>query len=195
MPSIDPLPLFLADRARAQAAGEPWDATVCALATSDARGAPSVRFVLVKEVDGDGFWFYTNYRSRKASELDARPEAALAFLFDRIHVQYRVEGTVTRAPAERSEAYFASRPRISQLGAWASEQSQPVPPGDWLTERMGALEARFAETVPRPEHWGGFVLRPSRIERWTEGPFRLHRRELFTRAAASNEWESQELQP
>lgn len=195
MAAPDPIALFLADRERAQQAGEPWDAAACALATADGSGTPSVRFVLVKEVDAEGFWFYTNYRSRKANELAQRPLGALALHFERVRAQYRVEGPVERAPASRSDAYFASRERISQLGAWASEQSQPLPDGDWLSRRMHDLEARFPGEVPRPDHWGGYVLRPTRVERWTEGAHRLHRREVFTRTEAANSWELMELQP
>lgn len=189
----DPIALFLEDRERARAAAEPWDAASCALATTDEAGRPSVRFVLAKEVDAEGFWFYTNYESRKGQELSRRPEAALAFHFDRITLQYRVEGTVVRAPAARSDAYFASRPRVSQLGAWASEQSQPLPDEDTLPARLRALEEKYPGEVPRPPHWGGFCLRPARIERWTEGAFRLHRRQLFT--WSDNRWISKEIQP
>lgn len=194
-PSLEPLERFLEDRTLARAAGEPWEAAACALATSDGDGHPSVRFVLVKEADRDGFWFYTNYGSRKAEQLAAQPHAALAFHFDTIGVQYRVEGTVERAPAACSDRYFAARPRESQLGAWASEQSKPLPDPQLLGDRLEALAERFPGEVPRPPGWGGFVLRARRIERWAEGPFRLHQRELFTRVSPDDCWAFQLLQP
>jgi pyridoxamine 5'-phosphate oxidase len=191
--TVDPIATFLADRERARAANEPWDAASTALATVGHDARPSVRFVLAKEVDHDGFWFFTNYESRKAAELDANPHAALAFHFHTITVQYRVEGTVTRAPNERSDAYFGARPRESQLGAWASAQSQPLSEPNLLGERLKELDAKYPSTVPRPPHWGGYLLVPDLIERWTEGPHRLHRRTLYTRVVSG--WKTQELQP
>ncbi len=195
VPSNEPLDRFLDDRARAQQAGERWDAAACVLATADGEGRPSARFILVKEADAEGFWFYTNYESRKAEQLAAQPHAALAFHFDTIGVQYRVEGAVERAPAARSDAYFAARPRDSQLGAWASEQSRPLPDPAIIGERLRELAERFPSEVPRPPGWGGFVLRPQRIERWTEGAFRLHERALYTRDASGHSWVFQALQP
>jgi len=194
-PTRDPLDRFLEDRTLARAAGERWDATACVLATADAAGRPSARFVLVKEADPDGFWFYTNYQSRKAEQLAAQAYAALAFHFDTIGVQYRIEGSVERAPEVRSDEYFAERPRESQLGAWASEQSQPLVDPQILRDRLEALEARFPDVVPRPPGWGGFALRPQRIERWTEGAFRIHQRELYSRSPTENHWVLQHLQP
>lgn len=194
-PPTDPLERFLSDRTQARAAGERWDATACVLATADAAGRPSARFILVKEADAEGFWFYTNYESRKAEQLAAQPHAALAFHFDTIGVQYRIEGTVERAPDARSDRYFASRPRESQLGAWASEQSEPLERSEILGERLEALALRFPGEVPRPPGWGGYLLRPLRLERWSEGAFRLHQRELYTRPSIENHWSFQHLQP
>jgi pyridoxamine 5'-phosphate oxidase len=193
--ALDPLDRFLEDRLLARAAGERWDAAACVLATADAEGHPSARFVLVKEADVEGFWFYTNYTSRKAEQLAVQAHAALAFHFDTVGVQYRIEGEVERAPDARSDQYFAARPRESQLGAWASEQSQPLSDARVLTDRLEALAARFPGAVPRPPGWGGFVLRARRIERWTEGAFRIHVRELYTRASIDDRWSFQHLQP
>lgn len=172
----DPIAFFLEARVRAETT-EPWQATACALATADGGGRPSVRFVLVKEVDPEGFWFYTNYESDKARELDANPRAALAFHWPSVHLQWRIEGRVERASAARSDAYFASRPRNSQLGAWASEQSRPLRSREALLDRLRDVEARFAgRPVPRPPHWGGYRLIAERIEIWREGEHRLHDR-------------------
>lgn len=181
--AVDPITLFLEERERARAMGEGWDATAAALATVSADGLPSARFVLVKDAADDGFRFYTNRQSRKAHELDAMPHAALAFLWQTIDVQFRVEGAVQRLDDAASDAYFASRPRISQLGAWASEQSRPLASRDLLLERLAELEKRYPEgtTVPRPPHWGGYLLVPARMEHWRAGAFRLHERTLYER--------------
>jgi pyridoxamine 5'-phosphate oxidase len=181
--ATDPIMLFLEDRARAQAAGEGWDAAAAALATVNADGHPSARFVLVKEAAADGFRFYTNRESRKAEELRAVPHAALAFLWQTIDVQFRVEGAVVLLDAAASDAYFASRPRISQLGAWASEQSRPLASREVLLGRLAELEKKYPEgtPVPRPPHWGGYLLVPSKIEHWRAAPFRLHERTLYER--------------
>jgi len=183
-PPPDPVAYFLEVRARAEKT-EPWDATSCALATADARGRPSVRFVLVKEVDPDGFWLYTNGDSRKGHELAVNPWGAIAFHWPSEGVQLRVEGPVEKAPPARSDAYFASRPRISQIGAWASEQSRPLASREELIARVRELEARWqGQAVPRPPHWGGYRLVPQRMELWKEGEFRLHDRFLYEREGA-----------
>jgi len=181
--ATDPITLFLEDRERARAAGEGWEATAAALATVTADGHPSARFVLVKEVGADGFRFYTNRESRKADELRAVPHGALAFLWQTIDVQFRVEGAVRLLDDAASDAYFASRPRISKLGAWASEQSRPLASRDVLLARLADVEKRYPEgtPVPRPPHWGGYVLVPARMERWHAAPFRLHERTEYVR--------------
>lgn len=181
--SPDPIALFLRERDRAITAGEPWDAAACTLATVGLTGAPSVRFILVKDVDASGFRFYTNRTSRKADELAREPRAALAFHFHSIETQFRIDGVVELATDAESDAYFVCRPRISQLGAWASEQSQPLASREVLLERLHALELRFPEgaPVPRPPHWGGYRLVPNRIEHWAQGEYRLHHRTLFER--------------
>jgi pyridoxamine 5'-phosphate oxidase len=191
--SEDPVAVFLALRARAEKS-EPWDAAACVLATADARGRPSARFVLVKEVDREGFWLYTNTASRKGHELAENPWAALCFHWPSVQSQVRVEGPVEPAGDARSDAYFAGRPRLSQIGAWASDQSRPIASREELVERMRALEAKFeGQPVPRPPHWGGYRVIPQSIEHWTEGEFRLHDRVLYERDGAG--WKTTRLSP
>lgn len=179
-PAPDPVAEFQQLFARASTR-EP-DATAVALATVDATGAPSVRMVLLKAVDATGFVFFTNYESRKAAELAVNPRAALCFYWPTIGVQVRVEGGVERVTAAESEAYFATRPRESQLGAWASRQSRPLASAEALREEFARTSARFAgQPVPRPPVWGGLRVRPQRIEFWHSGEHRLHDRILYTR--------------
>jgi pyridoxamine 5'-phosphate oxidase len=162
--TADPFARFrtLADLARE--AGEP-DPTAHVLATASVRGAPSARYVLLKGVDSRGFVFFTNYRSRKARELEANPRAAVTFSWPHIATEVRAQGTVERATAEESDAYFASRPRWSQLGAWASRQSMSLPWRPWLIVRgLGFALRFFGRPVRRPPFWGGFRLRPDAIE-------------------------------
>ncbi len=193
-PADDPIALFLACRAAAVEAGAPLDGTAAVLATASPDGVPSARFVLVKEVGEDGFFVYTNYESRKARELDANPRAALCVHWPEIGVQIRVEGRVERAPAERSDAYFAARPRESQLGAWASTQSQPIESREALLARFAALETQHEGLpVPRPPHWGGYRLVPERIEHWKNADHRLHDRFLYVREGAG--WRVTRLAP
>lgn len=178
----DPIALFLASRAEAVAAGAAHDGVAAVLATASPDGMPSARYVLVKEVGPDGFYVYTNYGSPKSRDLDANPRASLCIHWPETGVQFRVAGPVERASAERSDAYFASRPRESQLGAWASAQSTPIGSRDELMAAFTAAEARFAGgPVPRPATWGGYVLRPQRIEHWKAGDHRLHDRFLYER--------------
>jgi pyridoxamine 5'-phosphate oxidase len=173
---------------------EPFDATRAALATASASGRPSVRYVLVKEVGPDGFVFFTNYESRKAREIEANGFAALAFHWHSIGEQVRVEGSIARASAERSDAYFATRDRASQIGAWASPQSRVIASREELEQRVEAIAERFGGgEVPRPPHWGGFVLTPERIEFWKNGESRLHDRWLYVRDGAS--WRVERLAP
>jgi pyridoxamine 5'-phosphate oxidase len=188
----DPLAEFQALFARARNA-EP-DATAMALATTDAAGAPSVRMVLLKSADDSGFVFFTNYGSRKARDLTANPRAALCFYWPSIGTQVRVEGTVERATAEESDAYFASRPRESQLGAWASAQSTPLESPAALRASFDRVSKRFeGQTVTRPDHWGGYRVRPARIEFWTAGEFRLHDRVVHTKEHEG--WRLERLYP
>lgn len=147
------------------------------LATSTTEGLPSARMVLLKGVDAQGFIFYTNYHSRKGQELTANPRAALVFYWGRLARQVRVEGTVERVKETRADAYFATRPRDNQIATWASPQSQAVANREILEKRQAEYAAKFeGEDVPRPPHWGGFRVRPLRIEFWQGRPGRLHDR-------------------
>jgi len=165
-----------------------------ALATSTPDGFPSVRFVLLKGVDERGVEFFTNYESRKSRELAANPRAALAILWKPLERQVRLEGAVERLTDEESDEYFASRSRGSQLGAWASRQSESIPDRDWLEARLAAFDAQYPGTVPRPPHWGGFRLEPHAIEFWVGRPNRLHDREVFTRGS-DGAWHARRLSP
>ena len=152
------------------------------LATATPDGKPSARMVLLKQVDEDGFVFFTNYRSAKAEQLDANPYAALVFYWSQLDRQVRVEGSVTKTPAEESRDYFKTRPRESQIGAWASAQSQAISSRDVLEQRAQELEALYCDReVDCPEHWGGYRLKPERIEFWKSRVGRLHDRILYER--------------
>jgi pyridoxamine 5'-phosphate oxidase len=164
------------------------------LATAAPDGAPSARMVLLKGADEEGFVFYSGYVSRKAGELEANPRAALVFYWRPLGKQIRVEGRVERVSAAESEAYFATRPRGSQLAAWASQQSSPLPSREELERRYAELEREYeGREVPRPPHWGGFRLRPDAIEFWEHRENRLHDRTRYTRARET--WHSERLAP
>ena len=180
--TTDPFQLFDAWFAEARAS-EPNDSNAMALATVDAAGQPSVRMVLLKGHGPDGFVFYTNRESRKASELVAVPKAALLFHWKSLRRQVRIEGAVGQVSDAESDAYFASRSRDSQLGAWASEQSRPLDARATFEARYEEMRARFeGGDVPRPPHWGGYRVTPARIEFWQDRAHRLHERRLFVRA-------------
>ena len=156
------------------------DAMTLATATPD--GKPSARMLLLKQVDHDGFVFYTNYHSAKASQLDANPFAALVFYWTQLDRQVRVEGTVTKTSREESRDYFRTRPRESQIGAWASEQSEVISSREVLEQRAHELETLYSDReIDCPEHWGGYRLKPERIEFWKSRIGRLHDRILYQR--------------
>jgi pyridoxamine 5'-phosphate oxidase len=164
------------------------------LATADAGGAPSARLVLLKGADDEGFVFYSGYVSRKAAELDQNPRAALVFYWRPLGKQVRVEGRVERVSDGESAAYFATRPRGSQLAAWASQQSRPLESREELERRYAELEREYeGQEVPRPPHWGGFRLRPDAIEFWEHRENRLHDRFRCTRAREG--WRAELLSP
>jgi pyridoxamine 5'-phosphate oxidase len=152
------------------------------LATATPDGKPSARMVLLKQVDHDGFVFYTNYRSAKAAQLDANPYAALVFYWAQLDRQVRVEGSVTKTSLEESRDYFRTRPRESQIGAWASEQSEVITGRDVLEQRARELEGLYCDReIDCPEHWGGYRVKPERIEFWKSRVGRLHDRILYER--------------
>jgi pyridoxamine 5'-phosphate oxidase len=178
----------------AAAAGEDL-AEAMTLATATADGVPSARLVLVRGVDARGFVFYTNVESRKAAELDGNPRAALCFHWKSLARQVRVEGTVERVGDAEADAYFASRARESQIGAWASEQSRPLPDRATLLARFDEFARRFAEAtaVPRPANWSGYRVVPAQVEFWQELPHRLHDRLVFIREGGG--WKRERLYP
>jgi pyridoxamine 5'-phosphate oxidase len=177
----DPLALF--DQWYAEAReSEPNDAEAMTLATADADGQPSARIVLLKGHGPDGFVFYTNEQSAKGDQLLASPKAALLFHWKSLRRQLRIEGRVDRVPDAEADAYFATRGRDSQLGAWASDQSRPLDSRATFEQRFEEMKTRFeGHDVPRPPHWRGYRVIPDRIEFWTDRPHRLHERRLFVR--------------
>jgi pyridoxamine 5'-phosphate oxidase len=176
----DPFQLFEIWFAEARAS-EINDPEAMALATADLAGRPSVRTLLLKGHGPDGFIFYTNEQSAKGDDLAQNPRAALLFHWKSLRRQVRIEGSVEPASNAEADAYFAGRARDSQLGAWASDQSRPLDARDTFEQRFEAVKRRFdGQDVPRPPHWRGYRVIPERIEFWTDRPYRLHERQLFT---------------
>jgi len=193
-PAEDPIALF-AEWLKEAEASELNDPTGMALATVGADGTPSLRMVLLKGVDAGGFVFFTNYESRKGQQLLAHPKAALLFHWKSLRRQVRVEGPVTRVTDAEADAYFASRPKQSQIGAWASDQSRPLESRFALEKRVALLAAKYAVgKVPRPPHWSGFRVRPDYLEFWQDGAFRLHDR-LVYRPRDGGGWRTERLYP
>lgn len=191
----EPMALFAAWLTEASAS-EPRDPNAMTLATVDSGGMPNARMVLLKGTDQRGFVFYTNVDSQKGQELDASPKAALVFHWKSLNRQVRVRGAVERVSAEEADAYFASRPKQAQIGAWASKQSQPLESRMAFEKAVAINAAKYAiGSVPRPPNWSGFRIVPNAIEFWHDRPFRLHDRIVFKRDGAGNAWSKTRLYP
>ncbi|MEV4432350.1 pyridoxamine 5'-phosphate oxidase [Streptomyces sp. NPDC049555] len=194
-PDSDPFELFGTWLTDAEA-GEPNDPNAVAIATAGPDGLPDVRMVLLKGYDTDGFVFYTNTQSQKGTELAANMQAAGVLHWKSLRRQVRFRGPVERVTDSEADAYFASRPRDSRIGAWASRQSRPLSGRAELEEAVARESARFAAgEVPRPPHWTGYRVRPVYLEFWTDRPFRLHDRLVFTRDKPEGDWDRGRLYP
>lgn len=166
------------------------------LSTCDTKGQPSARLVLLKHFDETGFVFFSNFESRKGQEIAANPKAALTFFWDPLEKQVRIEGLVQKTNLTESAAYFASRPRSSQIGAWASAQSRELASREELEEKFAVMELKYdGRTVPLPPFWGGYRLCPLAMEFWTGRPDRLHDRILYTRLSVTSPWKIKRLSP
>jgi pyridoxamine 5'-phosphate oxidase len=193
--AADPFALF-AEWLEAATASEPNDPNAVALATVDDDGLPDVRMVLLKDVDERGFTVYTNTESAKGRQLAAAPRAAMVFHWKSLRRQVRVRGLITTVSDAEADAYFASRARSSQIGAWASDQSRPLESRHALEKRIAEYGIKFGVgKVARPPHWTGFRLTPLTIEFWRDRPFRLHERLVFARAAEREAWATSRLYP
>ena len=193
---MDPIAKFIELLDRARKTPGIHDATGMTLATADAQGRPSARVVLLKGADANGLVFYTNTRSRKGREIAAQPYVSLSFWWPQLESQVRFEGRAVRVSDAEADAYFATRPRESQLGAWASDQSAPLRSRDELEGRFTELTRKYeAKTVPRPPHWTGFRVVPLAVEFWHNRPGRLHERELYTRETPQSAWAMTLLNP
>jgi len=193
---MDPIARFteLLERAKkTPAIAEPTGMT---LSTVGADGRPSARIVLLKAVDSEGLAFFTNTRSRKGREIATQADVALTFWWPQLESQVRFEGPARPVSAAEADAYFATRPRVSQLGAWASEQSAPLRAREDLEKRFAELERKYeGKDIPRPPHWSGYRVAPLRVEFWQNRPARLHQRELYTRKAPGAPWTMTLLNP
>ena len=170
------------------------DPDAIALATVDAHGLPNVRMVLLRQIEDDAFVFFTNYDSEKGQEISASGKAAFVLHWKSLRRQVRVCGRIEKVPAAQSDAYFNSRPRGSRVGAWASDQSRPLAARQILQDAVADVEARYGEDIPRPPHWGGFLIRPDEIEFWADGENRLHDRLRYTKSDTGT-WQAQRLYP
>lgn len=179
----------------AAAETEPNDPNAMSLATVDKAGLPNVRIVLLKEIEDDAFVFYTNYTSAKGQELAASESAALCLHWKSLRRQIRVRGSVSKVSPEQSDAYFETRPLESRLGAIASKQSQEIENKEQLKVEIEAVSSRYGMSPPRPDHWGGYRIRPIEIEFWADGAYRLHDRFQWRRASPLDEWRVQRLYP
>lgn len=194
---LDPLVEFRRWFQAAQQADPPhWlEVNAMTLATADRQGRVSSRIVLLKSVEAEGFTFFTNYQSAKGQQIQANAHVSLCFYWPHLERQTRIDGMASRVGTETSDRYFASRPRGSQLGAWVSEQSQPVASRQELEAALQALEAKYGDgPIPRPPHWGGYLVRPDKIEFWQGRPNRLHDRIQYRRAADQS-WSIHRLSP
>lgn len=190
----NPIELFSGWLAAAEACASIREPTAMTLATATPDGTPSTRIVLLKQHDERGFVFYTNMDSRKSRELKANPKASLCFYWMPLDRQVRIDGTITAVADAEADAYFATRERGKQIGAWASLQSETLASRETLQRRIAVLEAEYqGKPIPRPPHWSGWRLSPQHIEFWQQGEFRLHQRDLYTRA--SNGWDHALLYP
>ena len=188
----DPMEQFERWLAQAIAAQVP-EPTAMTLATVDSRGRPAGRVVLLKEAGAGGFVFFTNYESRKGREIACHPHVALTFMWKELERQVRIEGTAEKVSAQESDAYFATRPPGSRIGAWASPQSDVLPNRDWLEKRWEQLAKEYGENPPRPPHWGGYRVTPEFIEFWQGRVSRLHDRIAYTRG--NDTWRIERLAP
>lgn len=192
---VEPYGLF-AEWLEAAKASEPNDANAMTLATIDAEGMPDARIVLLKDVDVRGFTFFSNQESAKGEQLWAHPSAALVFHWKSLRRQVRIRGSVSLVSDEMADAYFASRPRDSRIGAWASQQSRPLESRFALEKAVALQAAKFGVgTIPRPPHWTGFRVSPVYLEFWRDGAFRLHDRVVFRRTAVDQPWSRERLYP
>lgn len=192
-PPADPFAFFAAWMA--EAAEQEGEANAMTLATTTPDGYPSARIVLLKGADARGFVFFTNKESRKAGEIAANARASLLFFWKSVARQIRIEGTIEHVTDAESDAYYDTRPRISRLGAWASDQSRPLEKRADLEQRLAAFEKTYpGDVIPRPPYWGGYRLLPARFEFWQNMPFRLHDRTIYTPGAGGG-WVTGKLFP